>query len=295
MTPPPPQTFSSPSCRGPKGMENGGLGAEFPARAAAAAVPAAWGARPARRHDALGAHQARGEIRRGVSTRRPAPRSRRLPPAARRSRAGDAAGLRGTPAGGRGWGAPGAGGSESASPAPAPAQPGAGHCPLRPRGARRPRARARLQAGRAGHTRGGGRVVSLPGCPRPTSSSRASTPAAEPSRRPGPPPELVGPALPPRSLRFAGPGREARSLSACLSAFRTELCSPSGAPGGQFQVAAIKAKTCAVPQWGARARPGRAHQIALPPATWWPRLDSAGPSQRSGQALLCPRDPGGAG
>lgn len=42
MTPPPPQTFSSPSCRGSKGMENGGLGAEFPARpaAAAAALPA---------------------------------------------------------------------------------------------------------------------------------------------------------------------------------------------------------------------------------------------------------------
>lgn len=41
MTPPPPQTFSSPSCRGSQGMENGGLGAEFPARAAAAAVLAA--------------------------------------------------------------------------------------------------------------------------------------------------------------------------------------------------------------------------------------------------------------
>lgn len=65
MTPPPPQTFSSPSCRGSEGMENGGLGAEFPARAAAAAVPAAGGARPARRHDALGAHQAGGEVRRG--------------------------------------------------------------------------------------------------------------------------------------------------------------------------------------------------------------------------------------
>lgn len=67
MTPPPPQTFSSPSCRGSEGMENGGLGAEFPARpaAAAAAVPAAWGAGPARRHDALGAHQAGGEVRRG--------------------------------------------------------------------------------------------------------------------------------------------------------------------------------------------------------------------------------------
>lgn len=45
-------------------MENGGLGAEFPARPAAAA--ALGGADPAWHHDALGAHEARGEIRRGI-------------------------------------------------------------------------------------------------------------------------------------------------------------------------------------------------------------------------------------
>lgn len=65
MTPPPPQTFSSPSCRGSKGMENGGLGAEFPGGAAAAAIAAARGAGARGRHDALGAHQAGGEVRRG--------------------------------------------------------------------------------------------------------------------------------------------------------------------------------------------------------------------------------------
>lgn len=64
MTPPPPQTFSSPSCRGGEGMEDGGLGAEFPARAAAEAAVAPGGC-GRRHHDALGPHQARGEVRRG--------------------------------------------------------------------------------------------------------------------------------------------------------------------------------------------------------------------------------------
>jgi hypothetical protein len=44
-------------------MENGGLGADFPAGPAAAA--ALGGAGPAPHHDALGAHQEGGEVRRG--------------------------------------------------------------------------------------------------------------------------------------------------------------------------------------------------------------------------------------
>lgn len=47
-------------------MEDGGLGAQFPARAAAAAAAAAAPVGCGQRHhDALGPHQTRGEVRRG--------------------------------------------------------------------------------------------------------------------------------------------------------------------------------------------------------------------------------------
>lgn len=151
--------------------------------------------------------------------------------------------------------------------------PSAGTAHSRPRRTLSPRPlRSPGEPGR-GHAGAGGGLCHFPRVSPPTSSSRAATLAAEPS--------CLG-ACPPTPGSRTGAGGPGGIVLPRLFALRVKLCPVSGAPGGQFQVAAIKAKNCARPWWEVACATWAGRARRRPPGG--PALDHAGPSETSGRA-----------
>lgn len=191
-----------------------------------------------------------------------------MPRAARSGRPGrrGAGGMRGGRRGGR----------DLASPprARVGSRPVGGHCPLASPAHAVPAPPPEPGRAGPGTRRGGGRVVSLPeGVP-----SDIQFPGGYPGGG-----AFLPRGLPPTPGSRTGAGGPGGIVLPRLFALRVKLCPVSGAPGGQFQAAAIKAKNCARPWWEVACATWAGRARRRPPGG--PALDHAGPSETSGRAV----------